>query len=216
MKKCFVIICVVLVFLCASCDLLGGSLKDYIDEYTQNAAIAIHSFSAPYPRAADDTVCIDSQGSILLYLRNPKNYDVYFEYAFNDEGIQAYYDEFSADGETIQFSSIDVDHTSYQMTFPAEFITQLDECYLVNSAGPAKDISGTLTIYDSETQRPFPETYTLTLRADTKPQQAGYALLQLDNEYDEPGAKYVFCFMLETTLLNQTSRLSRLITTSGM
>lgn len=203
-KSIFTVLIVLLTLLATSCDLLGGSLTEYINEYTHNAAIEEYSFSMDFPRTASGTTCISPEGSIVLYLRNPMKYSCTFEYEFRNASVQSYFNSnYASQGHNIQFTSMDEDNSIYEMTFPEGFIEAIDECAVTNGSTPIKDISGTVTVFEAETHRQFDfGTFDLTMHADTVPQSVGSALLQLDKPTTESDATYVVCFDISWSNLN--------------
>lgn len=199
-KRFFIALSILSLLLLGSCDLLGGSLTEYVAEYTHSAAIELHNFTTNLPRTADGATCLNSDGSVILYLRNPMKYNVSFDYMFKNEDVQTYFLEHYG-ASSIQFTSMIEDNSAYKMTFPASFITDVDSCAITNEEGPVKDISGSVIAYETETLRPF-GSYELTLRADTVPNSVGSALLQLDADNTNANAKYVVCFMIEKSTFN--------------
>lgn len=203
-KRVFTLLIILLTLLATSCDLLGGSLTQYVTEYTHNAAVEQYSFSVPYPRMANGTTCINPEGSVLLLLRNPMKYSCSFSYEFRNQQVQDYYDShYKNTGNVIQYTSMEADNSIYSMTFPAQFLEDIDSCILMDGNTPIKDISGTIRTFEAETHREFElGSCDLTLRADTVPQAIGGAQLQLDKPTTSTSAKYIVCFKLERSTRN--------------
>ncbi|MBQ0166444.1 MAG: hypothetical protein KBT02_04955 [Treponema sp.] len=198
MKKrfsCF--LCVFLILLLASCDLLGGSLSDYITEYTENANLEVFVIPDVYPRDASQTACVTNPATpIILYLRNPMKYEIVFEYTFHIASIQLLYSVQYQQTDPIQFIPVSDDYSTYSMIFPSAFLDQIDRNAFIDSELSSKDISGTLKAYDKETHREF-GSLELTLSANTPPDPVATYMMQLDQDpagEKADSARYILCF----------------------
>lgn len=206
MKKrfsCF--LCVFLILLLASCDLLGGSLSDYITEYTENANLEVFVIPDVYPRDASQTACVTNPATpIILYLRNPMKYEIVFEYTFHIASIQLLYSVQYQQTDPIQFIPVSDDYSAYSMIFPSAFLDQIDRNAFIDSELSSKDISGTLKAYDKETHREF-GSLELTLSANTPPDPVATYMMQLDQDpagEKADSARYILCFEIPHSSIN--------------
>lgn len=214
MKKRFFfnVFCVLFLVSLVSCDLLNSSLKGYIDEYTNNAAIMRHEFiSDSLLTDASGNTCIDQNGTVSLYIRNPKNYDLDFTYAFNIQSVQNWYDN-NYSFAPIEFIKIDSD--LYTLKFPEEMLLIMDENTMngwdyatgtYDYENTTRDLSGTISLFEHETQRPF-GTYDISLHADSAPTPIARIMVQQTMEvYDHIDEQntYVVCFSFPESNTNR-------------
>lgn len=183
-----------------SCNVLGGSLMEYLDEYTNNAALMSYDFSETYPRDYSDTVCMDTEGAVRLYMRNPKRYTLDFTYSFKEQSVQSYYNSNYPD--TITITPADSGNGMYLLQFDRDFLQAIDEGNISGNDGFIKDISGQISISEHTTNRHF-GTYDINVHADTVPTEIGCVTVMQDSEdYTNTGAQYYLCFKIEKSSSN--------------
>lgn len=198
----FSVICILSLFLIASCDLLGGSLTEYISEYTTSAAIGGNSFINQRSPEEIKASSMTPDNNPILLLRNPMKFECIFEYKFNNSAVQKYYDA-NYTKSAIKYESIETDNSQYKMIFPKDFLEYIDSCRLSGPDGePVKDISGVVSVYEKETERPFGG-YNLTLQVNSSP-EIGSTILQLDQDPDTTSVDihYVVCFKIKRSTYN--------------
>ncbi|MCL2706521.1 MAG: hypothetical protein FWE72_09975, partial [Spirochaetaceae bacterium] len=113
MKKSIIIlfISIILLFL-LTCDIYNKSIPEYLDQYTNSASVAEHTFSNGTllnPQSQIYPGLIKPDSVIDLKLRNPKNYQLvsYLEYKQGDAWIPFSRVEASGDYSTVEYTSGD-------------------------------------------------------------------------------------------------------------
>lgn len=205
-QKLFFTLSLVFILLLVSCEMIGTSLMGFIDEYTNNAAIMSHEVTGSSRSDASGTTCIDRDGTVTLFIRNPKNYELDFQYSFKDAGVQRYYNDNPYDG--ISFEK--TDNSIYTLVFPEELLSDMDECDVTQfdeDTGwtniTTKDLSGTISLFEHETQRPF-DTYDISLHVDSLPEEIGaVTVMQTDDDYSGTTAEYYVCFRILKSRYNK-------------
>lgn len=199
-KLLFCFICLFFSLILTSCDLLNGSLAAFIDDYTNNAAIMKYEFNGSNYPDASGTVCIARDSTVSIFLRNPKNYNLSFSYTFKNNDIQNYYETNYASSEDpdqhIQFVVQKADNSVFEVIFPEGFLFDVDNGIMNDNGLVPKDISGTISVVETATQRPF-ESFDIALHVDTIPEAPVDTIFQLDNPADAQEPHYIVCFTLK-------------------
>lgn len=180
---------------------MGGSLAEYMTEYKENAFLETYEIDAAIPRDVTGTPCIEADGTITLFLRNPMKYEIGFEYVFNTASLQLLYNTQFMATDPIVFKKLSDDNSIYSMTFPAAFLEAVDSGTVFNSNLSAKDISGTLNAFEKETCRPF-GSLDLTLSANSRPMPVCNGIMQLDRDPSENDPLYILCFEIPHSARN--------------
>ena|GEM_PF-1631048 len=195
-----------------SCDFLqvpewGSPAHAWFDKYTNSAAVLEADIPDTIGKSNTGISCIESNEdkTITLFLRNPQNYTLLFEYVYDVEGIQTAADSFSNGCSFIQSE----DKQSVSLIFSRAFLNAIDMGTVdqVDAEGNPtgaveKNISGTIKISEAETLRTF-EDYHLSLMVNSAPPVMRAAQLQRDrkkSEDDDAGSKtsqYVICFNIK-------------------
>lgn len=160
------------VLLFSACTDYYAPVRDFLDEYTNSAAIGSQSISVPTERDRDGIECVSSDTDVTLtfFLRNPRSYVI-------DPDFQ----EISAEiPHTVELSP---DRQSITLTF-----TQADLQSFDNGA----PLSGTILLTEIPTGRAFPS-WDFTLRCNTPPPRPEGARIMLDTDTNT----YVLCFNLD-------------------
>lgn len=152
-------------------------VRDYLDKYSNTAAIEKHEISCEYLKDSSDEICIPSDGdkTVTFFLRNPRQYTLSpITFSVPDSGITVSQDT--------------SDRTVIRVTYPQN--------YLENNDGGGS-IGGTIGLTESETLREF-ESYTFSLKCNTPPPSVIGQSVQSDS------STYYVCFYLPTTELGST------------
>ncbi len=152
LKKIFVVSLQILFFLFTSCEFFENDVADFMEKYTETAAIETHEFSVETFNDAKGNLCISSEKDteISFYMRNPKKFELIPSVVFNNLGSQ-----FST-------SSVDInqiDSNTMLLSLPQDFLVPVDE---------GQDITAEIRLYEPMSGRDF-DRYTLPLKCNTKP-----------------------------------------------
>ena len=147
----------------SSCSLFENDVADFMEKYTETAAIEQHSFSYdPYSDAASHA-CINSRTDfdVSLYMRNPKKFTMQpsVKLEMLSEGI-------SADSVTINQTAFN----ELKLNFPASFLLATDE---------GKNISTVISLYEPMSGRTF-DKYEIPLYCNSIPPQLQNATILND------------------------------------
>lgn len=149
-------------------------VRDYLDKYSNTAAIEKHEISCEYLKDSSDEICIPSDGAktVTFYLRNPRQYTLNpITFSISDGGITVEQDT--------------SDRTVIRVTY--------SESYLEAHDG-GESIGGTIGLTESETLREF-DPYTFNLKCNTPPPGVKGGMV---NKAD---GKYWVCFYLPKGIL---------------
>lgn len=183
MKRAFALAFIPFLFamsLFVSCEhepMWNEPVRDYLDKYSNTAAIEKHEITCGYLKDNSDEICIPSDGdkTVTFYLRNPRQYTLSpITFSVPDSGITVSQDT--------------SDRTVIRVTYPQN--------YLENNDGGGS-IGGTIGLTESETLREF-ESYTFSLKCNTPPPSVIGQSVQSDS------STYYVCFYLPTTELGST------------
>ena len=152
-------------------------VRDYLDKYSNTAAIEKHEITCGYLKDSSDEACIPSDGdkTVTFFLRNPRQYTLNpITFSVPDSGITVSQDT--------------SDRTVIRVTY--------SESYLEAHDG-GESIGGTIGLTESETLREF-DPYTFSLKCNTPPPSVIGQSVQSDSD------TYYVCFYLPTTELGST------------
>ncbi len=135
-----------------SCALFENDVANFMEKYTETAAIEQHSFNVETYNDASNQLCIASDGDaeITLLMRNPKKFSLIPSVDFNNL--------------TSNYSSSVVainqeDSFTLKLSLPQEFLIPVDE---------GKDITALINLHEPMSGRDF-DRYTINLSCNTKP-----------------------------------------------
>lgn len=137
-----------------SCTLFENDVADFMEKYTETAAIEEHTYSIqPYSDAVGHS-CINSKQDfeVELFMRNPKKFEMIPSITFNN--LPSNIDTSRVSIEQISFNTL-------KMFFPQEFLLDADE---------GKDITASISLYEPLSGRVFAG-YEIPLVCDTVPPQ---------------------------------------------
>ena len=161
-----------------SCVLFENDVADFMEKYTETAAIEEHIFSIePYSDSLGND-CINSKQdfSIELYMRNPKKFTMTPSIIFKNLP------------DTIDVSQVTIEQLSFdslKILFPQEFLLDTDE---------GKDITASIELYEPMSGRVFAG-YEIPLSCNTIPPQIQNATILNDGNqtfiifFDMPDAE---------------------------
>ncbi len=161
-----------------SCMLFENDVADFMEKYTERAAVEEHYFSVQPYTDKDQNNCINSKQDleIQLIMRNPKQFTLIPSVTFDNLSP-------SIDVSRI---SIEQDSTySLLLKFPQEFLIDADE---------GKDITANINLYEPLSGREFTG-YAIPLFCNTIPPQVQNATILNDNNqyfvifFDMPDAE---------------------------
>ena len=126
-------------FSAVSCHLFDNDVNDFMEKYTETAAIEEHSFSETTYNDAAGNPCISSKKDleVMLYMRNPKSFQM-------TPSV-----EFQALDPAIARTGIEIKQTNFdslRLLLPQEFLLASDE---------GKNITMTFTLYEPMSGRYF-------------------------------------------------------------
>ena len=157
MKKIFCIVrsvFVASVFLTgvSSCQLFENDVADFMEKYTETAAIERHDFNVGTYEDSNSRLCIASEADtqISLYMRNPKKFNLVPSVTFPELGSQ-----FST-------SYVDINQTDssrIELSLPQEFLIPVDE---------GQNITAEVRLYEPMSGRDF-DRYKISLSCNTIP-----------------------------------------------
>lgn len=186
-----------------SCDLFNLDLEGFFVKYTETAAIDKDFKTDSIGIDISGIECVESNEdkTVTFYLRNPQHYKLLFSYEFDHKEIAG---KFSSQ-DVCSFSQSD-DGNSMTMTFNKEFLYELEMGAVEeldeeeNPTGRIqKDISGTILITESETERVF-EPYHLQIAVNSLPPRMRGAVIQRDQGVPNNSGKtahLVACFNIK-------------------
>lgn len=122
-----------------SCQLFDNDVNDFMEKYTETAAIEEHSFSEKTYNDTAGNPCISSKKDleVMLYMRNPKSFQM-------TPSV-----EFQALDPAIERTGIEIEQTNFdslRLLLPQEFLLASDE---------GKNITMTFTLYEPMSGRYF-------------------------------------------------------------
>ncbi|MBR6296050.1 MAG: InlB B-repeat-containing protein [Treponema sp.] len=145
-------------------------VREYLEYYTETAAVEDFAVVQSYLIDKDGNVCISSFGEetkeILLYMRNPKKYPI------------------TASGITGTGISIDQDSDDpsvLHLTYPQDYLLN-HEC--------GGDIGGVISLTENVTPRDMPDSYELKLKCNSAPPVISDGAVMIN------GSTYYLCFNL--------------------
>ena len=170
-----------LIALCSfmfSCKLFENDVADFMETYTETAAIDIHTFSVPTYQDTDGNDCINSKQDleIELFMRNPKKFIMQPSISFENLS------------PSVDVSRVSIEQTdlyTLKVVMPQEFLLDADE---------GKDLTTKFTLYEPMSGRVFAG-YEIPLSCNTIPPQVQNAtILNNNNEtfvifFDMPDAQ---------------------------
>ena len=141
-----------LTLLFASCQLFNNDVDDFMEKYTETAAIEEHEILTENYEDAAANVCIPSSedAEITMLMRNPKQFTLVPSVEFH--GLDS-----AISREGVQITQIDTESLTLKM--PQKFLIPADE---------GQDISAEITLYEPMSGRTF-DLYTIDLRCNTQP-----------------------------------------------
>lgn len=175
------LVIVAAVFLCGCSD-FNAPVKDYLDEYTNSAAIGSYSISVPTERDGDGIESIPSDGDVAVtfLLRNPRSYELVYGLVISDPLIPYTL----GNDYTINQSS---DRQSIRMVLLESFLKEHDG---------TGDLSGeiALSLPPQYASRPLPS-WPVSLRVNTPPSVPSGARVMAHSIGGTD--TYVLCFKLD-------------------
>ena len=135
-----------------SCALFENDVADFMEKYTETAAIEQHSFNVETYNDASNQLCIASDGDaeITLLMRNPKTFSLIPSVDFNNLASNYSRSVVSIDQE---------DSFTVKLSLPQEFLIPVDE---------GKDITALINLHEPMSGRDF-DRYTVNLSCNSKP-----------------------------------------------
>ncbi len=164
--------------LLSSCSDFNSPVKDYLEEYSGNAAIGYQQFLVPVEKDADgiDSIASDADGVIRFLLRNPRSYVISTSVVM-DSG------ETVTEPEDYIIRQSD-DRQSLTLTFTESFLHTHER---------GGNISAQLNLLDLGYGRVFPSWH-FNLRCNTPPPVPYGSRVMLE---PSPNDRYVLCFNLD-------------------
>lgn len=143
---------VVLLSLCYSCSLFENDVADFMEKYTETAAVENHTISVDNYFDASNQLCIasDEDCEITFFMRNPKQFSLIPSVNFTNLET-----EFSRSAVTIEQPEI----FTVQLSLPQKFLIPVDE---------GKDITTEINLQEPMSGRNF-DKYIVNLHCNTKP-----------------------------------------------
>lgn len=135
-----------------SCALFENDVADFMEKYTETAAIEQHNFNVETYNDASNQLCIASDGDaeITLLMRNPKKFSLIPSVDFNN----------LASNYSRSVVAINQEDTfTVKLSLPQEFLIPVDE---------GKDITALINLHEPMSGRDF-DRYTINLSCNTKP-----------------------------------------------
>lgn len=135
-----------------SCQLFENDVADFMEKYTETAAIEEHTISVETYNDSSNQLCIasDSDTEISFYMRNPKKFSLIPSVDFNNLNTQ--FSRTAVDIEQPEFAII-------KLSLPQEFLIPVDE---------GQDISAQINLKEPMSGRDF-DRYTVNLHCNSKP-----------------------------------------------
>ena len=135
-----------------SCALFENDVADFMEKYTETAAIEQHTINVETYNDASNQLCIASDGDaeITLLMRNPKKFSLIPSVDFNN----------LASNYSRSVVAINQEDTfTVKLSLPQEFLIPVDE---------GKDITALINLHEPMSGRDF-DRYTINLSCNTKP-----------------------------------------------
>lgn len=151
MKKLFFLFISVLLFL-TSCQLFENDVEDFMEKYTETAAIEVHEINANTYEDSLEQLCVASEEDVEInfYMRNPKKFMMVPSVAFNNLNSK------------LSRSAVSIEQTSTEIVnlkLPQDFLIPADE---------GQDITLEINLYEPMSGREF-DIYTVPLHCNTVP-----------------------------------------------
>ncbi len=136
----------------ASCQLFNNDVDDFMEKYTETAAIEEHEFKTENYEDSALNICIPSyaDAEIEFLMRNPKQFNLVPSIVFT--GLDS-----AISREGVQISQIDSESLTLKM--PQKFLIPCDE---------GKDLTAEISLYEPMSGRTF-DIYTVDMRCNTIP-----------------------------------------------
>ena len=135
-----------------SCQLFENDVADFMEKYTETAAIENHNISVQTYNDGLSQLCIASEedAEIQMYMRNPKKFNLLPSVVF--ENLDSQFSRASVDISQ-------TDSNTLLLLLPQDFLIPADEDH---------DISAEISLYEPMSGRSF-DKYTINLHCNTKP-----------------------------------------------
>ena len=155
----------------SSCQMFENDVADFMEKYTETAAIETHEFNVETYDDALSQLCISSEEDtqVSLYMRNPKQFTLIPSVTFPQLS------------SSISTAAVDINQTDKQtimLSLPQSFLVPADE---------GNNITAEIRLYEPMSGRDF-DRYTLNLHCNTIPPQILNPTIMNDNGY------FVICF----------------------
>lgn len=183
-----------------SCEMFNRSVPEYLEYYTSEVRVLTHSFDGTYQTNTNSVVCISSDDShyVNLEFLNLKNYDVGFEFVFDEDSVK------EAAGQGDVSFQLSEDRNSAKIIFSKTLLSKLDKGQVTNADGIVKNLSGTLILYQNENGtnvRNFSTPYHIDVNANSAPSRIKGACMLADG-IDPHGSssdtrKLYICFNMQ-------------------
>lgn len=135
-----------------SCQLFENDVKDFMEKYTETAAIEVHDFNVGTYEDGSDHLCIASDQDVVVsfYLRNPKKFSLVPSVKFGSLDPS-----FSRAATRITQKN----SSTISLSLPQEFLIPVDE---------GQNISAEIRLYEPMSGRDF-DRYKISLRCNSRP-----------------------------------------------
>ncbi len=152
LKKIFVVSLQILFFLFTSCEFFENDVADFMETYTETAAIEEHSFNVETYNDGQNQLCISSweNTEISLFMRNPKNFQLNPSVSFSELGAQFNRNE-------VRINQID--RFTIKLELPQSFLIPVDG---------GQNITAEINLYEPMSGRTF-DKYKIDLHCNTTP-----------------------------------------------
>ena len=183
-----------------SCEMFNRSVPEFLEYYTSEVMPANHVYDGNFQRNVQSVICYPSENTHYVYVEliNVKNYDVGFEYQFDDSVVQS-----AVEPGDVTFEQ-SADKKSVKIFFSQSFLFKLDNGEVTNSNGVVKNLSGTLILYQSENGtnvRNFTNTYHIDVNANSAPSRIKGACMLADgvapHDPSSDERKLYICFNMQ-------------------
>lgn len=183
-----------------SCEMFNRSVPEFLEYYTSEVMPANHVYDGNFQRNVQSVICYPSENTHYVYVEliNVKNYDVGFEYQFDDSVVQS-----AVEPGDVTFEQ-SADKKSVKIFFSQSFLFKLDNGEVSNSNGVVKNLSGTLSLYQSENGtnvRNFTNTYHIDVNANSAPSRIKGACMLADGVDPQDSSsdtrKLYICFNMQ-------------------
>ncbi len=159
---------------CENAPTFNDPVRDYLDYYTNSAAIEYHRLSCDYLVDKDGNVCISSDGdkSLIFYLRNPRKYPL--DMSFSEIPSSS----LSQDSD---------DRSVATFTYPSSFLLSHDG---------GQEIGGSISLTTADGVARSFDGYSFSLVCNSPPPSVKGPCVQTS------GGKYIVCFYLPSSMLS--------------